>query len=54
MEKVDGLIELLSMDPMEVLKLSDLKTFYAKARDSNCPTPVYSVNTFFYYRRLKP
>lgn len=31
------------MEPMEVLKLSDMKTFFSKAHDSNCITPVYSV-----------
>ena len=42
-EKISGTVDLLTPEPMEALKLSDLNIFYTGASDCNCKTPNFSV-----------
>jgi hypothetical protein len=42
-DKVKDVIDLLSMEPIEVLKLTDVHTFYSQASDCNCKTPIYTL-----------
>ena len=42
-EKVIDTLDLLSLPPMEALKLTDLNTFYTAAREQNCKVPDYKV-----------
>ena len=45
-DKMKDMVDLLSMEPIEVLKLTDVHTFYTQASDCNCKTPLHTVGGF--------
>ncbi|KAL5250011.1 hypothetical protein ACHWQZ_G015928 [Mnemiopsis leidyi] len=42
-DKMKEITDLLSMEPIEVLKLTDVHTFYTQASDCNCKTPLHTL-----------